>query len=397
MHGTDRRQDGGATLFEEIAAWLMDEALKQTSVSTLFAGCCERLEATGLPLWRAHLSYTTLHPLYAGQGVTWLRGQGNEMASFEHRDAEPERWLNSPLYHLIKRRIPNLRRRLAGPLARLDFPVLKEYREAGATDYLAYVEQFGPDTEHLQGMVGSWATDREDGFTEAEIASLKRLQKSLAVAAKMSVKDQVASNLASTYLGPTAGSKVLDGRIQRGDVETIHAVIWLSDMRGSTRLAEALEPIEYIAALNAHFEAIARPLLARGGEVLSFLGDGVLGIIPIGPGGVDEATACARAVDAGREALARAREDGTAFGLALHLGDVMFGNIGVPERLSFSVIGPAVNEAARLEGLTKALGRPMLVSDRVARNVDLPWDSMGERLLRGVGRGLAIYALPEKG
>lgn len=395
MGDMDRKTVEGTTLFEGIAAWLMDESLRDTSVPALFEGCCERLTAAGLPLWRAHLSYTTLHPLYAAQGITWLRGQGREAASFEHRTEAPERWLNSPLYHLIQRRVPTLRRRLSGPLAMLDFPVLKEYREAGATDYLAYAEQFSPGAERQQGMVGSWATDREGGFTDAEIAALTHLQKSLAVAAKMSVKDQIASNLATTYLGPTAGTKVLDGRIQRGDVETIHAVIWLSDMRGSTRLAEDLEPAEYIAALNAHFEATARPLLARGGEVLSFLGDGVLGIIPIGPGGLDEPSACAQAVEAAREALARARSDGTEFGLALHVGDVMFGNIGVPERLSFSVIGPAVNEAARLEALTKLLGRPLLASDRVARNVDLPWDPMGERRLRGVGRELAIFALPK--
>lgn len=389
-----RRADTGGTMFESVAAWLMEEALRDTNVPALMEGCCQRLSAAGLPLWRAHLSYTTLHPLYAAQGVTWLRDQGAEAAAFEHRAQEPERWLHSPLYHMVNRRIPFLRRRLTGPHAMLDFPVLKEYREAGITDYLGYVERFSPDAERMQGMVGSWATDREDGFSEAEITALTRLQKALAVAAKMSVQGQISRNLASTYLGPTAGFNVLDGRIQRGDLETIHAVIWLSDMRGSTRLAEELAPADYIHALNAHFEATAGPLLARGGEVLSFLGDGVLGIVPVGANGVDEATACVRAVEAAREALVRAREDGTEFGLALHVGDVMFGNIGVPERLSFSVIGPAVNEAARLEALTKLLGRPVLVSDRVARNVDLPWEALGDRRLRGVGRELSIFALP---
>ncbi len=378
---------------EGIAAWLMEEALRDAPIPALFEGCCSRLRAAGLPLWRGHISYTTLHPLYAAGGVTWLRESGAEVDAYEHRAEEPDRWLNSPLYHMVSTRVPLLRRRLAGPEALIDFPVLEEYRAAGATDYLGFVDSFDGDEDRLRGMVGSWTTDRAGGFTDAEIAALSRIQKYLAVAAKMSIKDQIARNVAAAYLGPTAGLRVLDGRIQRGDLDTIHAVIWLSDMRGSTHMAETLSPEEYIARLNDHFEATAGALIAHGGEVLSFLGDGVLGIVPIGDDGPDETEACARAVEAARVALARASGGAPDFGLALHVGDVMYGNIGVPDRLSFSVIGPAVNEAARIEALTKEVGRPVLASARVAAAVDAGWEALGERALPGVGHAVEVFAL----
>ena len=194
---------------------------------------------------------------------------------------------------------------------------------------------------------------------------------------------------------------MLNGQIRRGDGEMIHAVIWYSDMRDSTRLADGMAAEDFLRTVNSYFECTAGAVLANGGEVLRFIGDAVLAIFPIRDG--DSQSACERAMAAARDAEARlgvvnderARHDLEAldYGLGLHVGDVMFGNIGVPERLEFSVIGPAANEVARIEGLTKTLGRRTLASAEFARSVPRYWESAGSHALKGVGAPLEVVVL----
>ena len=388
-------------LLDQVADWLMDQALGEASVEALFAGCCERLLAAGLPLLRGHLSHRTLHPLFAGVGITWVRGKELQVERFTHTDdAPPEHWLQSPLHYMIERRMPIMRRRLTGEEALLDFPVLKEFKASGGTDYLAFLERF--DAEEEDGIIGSWVTDRAAGFTDAEIDALSRLRTRLAVACKMGIRGQVARNVVTTYLGPSAGLRVLGGKIRRGDGETLHAVIWYSDLRGSTRMSESLDPADYIRALNEYFEATAGAVLEAGGDVLSFIGDAVLAIFAIGEGEDGAAAGCTKALEASSKAetrlaktnKARARRgaEPLVYGLALHVGDVEFGNIGVPERLSFSVVGPVVNTVARLESLTKTLNRPILVSAQFADTLPIAWHSLGHHTVSGITEPLEIYA-----
>lgn len=388
-------------LLDQVADWLMDQALGEASIETLFVGCCERLLAAGLPLLRGHISYRTLHPLFSGVGITWVRGQELQVERFPHTDKPPpERWLLSPLHYMIERRMPIMRRRLTGEEALLDFPILKEIKTSGGTDYIAFLERF--DTDSKDGIIGSWVTDRAVGFTDAEIESLTRLKTRLAVACKMGIRGQVARNVVTTYLGPSAGLRVLDGQIRRGDGETLHAVIWYSDLRGSTRMSETLDSADYIRALNDYFEATAGAVLEAGGDVLSFIGDAVLAIFPIGEGEDGAADGCKKALEASSKAgtrlamtnKARAKRsaDPLIFGLGLHVGDVVFGNIGVPERLSFSVVGPVVNTVARLESLTKTLNRPILVSAKFADTLPIAWDSLGHHTVSGITEPLEVYA-----
>lgn len=392
-------------LIDTVADWLMTQALGETEIEDLLEGCCERLRSVGVPVWRAQLSFRILHPLYGGFSLTWWRGRGVDTEGFERAGDATPMFAQSPHYHQIQTGIHHLRRHLVGDEALLDFPILEDLRAEGGTDYFAYVVEFGEGRQ--DGIVGSWTTDRGSGFSEADIAALLRIQRRLAVACKMRIRTQVARNVMTTYLGPDAGLRVLDGQIARGDGDSIHAVIWYSDLRDFTRMTDSMPSEAYLAVLNNYFECTAGSVLDHGGDVLNFIGDAVLAIFPIRKGGLTRKRACQKALAAARDAQQRLsvvnqtrRADGQeplAFGLGLHLGDVAFGNIGVPERLSFSVIGPTVNEVARLESLTKTLGRPVLVTGEIARSVPIEWDSLGQHKLRGIGHALEIFAPPSGG
>ena len=406
MRNEESIEAAGTQLVDRVADWLMSHALGDSDVEQIFDGCCHRLHAAGIPLWRGLLTFRTLHPLFASTSLIWRRGDGADTQHFLHGEAfTSDEYFRSPMYHLFKTQLPFLRRRLVGDGALLDFPALLEFHDQGATDYFAYLIPFARDDEpgpHTDGIIGSWATDRPSGFTDQDIRSLMRIQRRLVVSCKVQIKNQVTKDVLDTYLGPDAGRQVLNGQIKRGDGETIHAVIWFSDMRDSTRLADSLSGEQFLATVNSYFECTAGAVIANGGEVLRFIGDAVLAIFPIRGDGDDVRTACEKALQASREAEARLaalnstrRADGLEpldFGLGLHVGDVIYGNIGVPERLEFSVIGPAANEVARLENLTKKLKRRVLVSGDFAGNLNGGFDSLGEHDLRGVGQPLEVLA-----
>ena len=391
-------------LIGEVANWLMGQALADTDFETLYDGCCARLRAVGIPLCRGQIAYSILHPLYGGMGLTWVRDQGVEVESYAHSgDAFPDKFKASPLYHMIETRIPFLRRRLVGEGALLDYPVLSELRDRGVTDYFGFLVPFGDD--QLDGMVGSWATDRASGFSDRDIASLQRIQQRLGVACKMRIKDQIARNVVTAYLGADAGLRVLNGQIRRGDGERLQAAIWYSDLRDSTGLAETQSTDDFIQLLSDYFECAGGAVLAQGGEIMNFIGDAVLAIFAVRKGRMTARQACARALAAGRDAQRRLtatnrlrRAGGLvplSFGLGLHLGEMLFGNIGMPERVSFSVVGPAVNQAVRLEALTKELKQPVLASEQFADKVRTEWVPQGRHKMRGIRQASMIFALAE--
>ena len=393
-------------LIDRIADWLMSSALGEVGVDSIFEGCCQRLHAAGVPLVRALTAFRTLHPLFASVTLVWKLNQGVASNPILHTEAfSTEQWHRSPMHHLVRHRLLFLRRRLTGEHAIVDFPVLEELRDAGVTDYLCYRTPFtrnedpGPE---VGGIMGSWSTDRPSGFSEEDLRIFGRIQRRYAVSCKVQIQRRITENVLETYLGPDAGARVLDGQIRRGDGERIHAVIWYSDLRGSTRLADRLDPHAFIERLNQYFECTAGAVIAGGGEVLRFVGDAVLAIFPIREGGDDARAAAARALAAARDAerrlsrtnesLARAGTEPIEFGLGLHVGDVMYGNIGVPQRLEFSVIGPAANEVARIEDLTKALGRRVLVSAAFAEAADARCETLGSHPLRGVATPVEVFA-----
>lgn len=389
------------TLINHVANWLMAKALDDTDLETVVMGCCERLQAAGVPLYRGHFTFTILHPLYGAMGITWNRNESVTVKGYPHVPGEQmtEMYSKSPHFYMMERELGHLRCRLDVGRG-LEFPIFEDLRAEGATDYFAFVAPFTGGER--AGMLGSWSCDQEGGFTDTDIEALMRIQDRLAVACKMAVRSVLTRNVLETYLGTNAGDRVLKGQIHRGDGDAIQAVIWYSDLRGSTVMADTLPRQDYISSLNAYFDAAGGAVVDKGGEILSFIGDGLLAIFPVKSSRSNYSKSCRQAMDATTDAFQRieqinqGREAAGAlplrFGVALHKGEVMFGNVGVPERLTFSVFGAAVNEVVRLEKLTSDLGEPILVSDRVADTIKHEWRPLGEHALRGVERDIPIFA-----
>jgi len=344
--------------------WLQHEASRSADPGALLVGLCQRLVEMDVPLRGAALTIRALHPLVAGSTFTWQRGRADA--------------IEMPRFH--------------GMTAAVDGTDVGDARLDLAIGF--------SDGGHP---ILTLTSDRPDGFDRAQRALLRRAAGLLATPLEMVVIRQTAATLLSTYLGRRSGARVLAGAIQRGDGETIHAVLWYSDLRGFTALSESLPRDRVIALLNAHFERLAAPIKAFGGEVLKFMGDGLLAIFPTEPGGAaqacDRALRAARGARAGMAALNSERlaggESPLAFGLALHLGNVMHGNIGAPDRLDFTVIGPAVNLVSRLEALCKDLDRPVLVSADFAAACREALEPIGSYPLPGIAQPAEVFTLAE--
>jgi len=358
---------------------------------------CERLVGCGLPLYRSSVFVRTLHPHTMGRRFSWHPDKPVEVSAAPYAVLESREYLESPVVHVYDTGV-SLRRRLADPAGSLDFTVLADFKAEGVTDYLATPLHFTNGEIH----VATWTTRAPGGFTERQIAGLEAVAAPLARVAEIMALRRVGITLLDTYVGHHAGERILGGKIRRGDTEAINAAIWLSDMRGFTALADRIAPQLLIDLLNRYFDAQVPAILAAGGEVLKFMGDGLLAIFPVAPEDGDARAACTAAFAAAQEARARLvelrkREDahGVRFGLALHLGELLYGNIGGESRLDFTCIGPAVNLAARLEKLAGELGRAILASSDFALRCPglVP---VGEFSLRGFGAAQSVYGLVDE-
>ncbi|MGF1639722.1 MAG: adenylate/guanylate cyclase domain-containing protein [Rhodospirillales bacterium] len=387
--------------------WLLTEGWSIRLPGELVQRLAERLVALALPVYRLRVNIRTLHPQYVGTVYAWQRGRDQiEEITPSHDILREERYLRSP-YAPIFQGAGAVRRRLEGAETPLDFPVLEELRAEGATDYVALPVVFSDDRINAITL----ATDRPGGFTTVDLEMVYGMLPVLARLLEVHALRRTARTILETYLGRQAGERVLQGKIRRGDGENIHAAIWFSDLRGSTALADGMPREDYLALLNDFFGCIAGAVVDHQGEVLRFLGDAVIGIFPIDavsdrPELCPQHTgACGRAIAAARDAMGRMAElnrrrgdrgePPLGYGIALHLGDVLYGNIGIPERLDFTVIGPAVNEAARLEDLCRSLHRPVLISAELARLVGERLVSLGFHALRGVREPHEIFTLPD--
>lgn len=386
---------------DKVADWLNQSVLAGNDLETLVKGFCERLAAAGLPLKRVHLSFSMLHPLYDALGFTWVRGRGLEIESFRNEPGAPsDRFLTSPYYHLLSNKLDHLRRRL-DPSLPSEFPVFDDLRLIGVTDYLAFVHSFNGNAS--QGMMGSWSTDSAAGFSDSMISALLRIQNHLAMATKMAVLTKLADNMMTTYLGGDAGRRVLDGQIKRGEGDTIRAALVMGDMRGSSRLAETSGREIYIDTLNQFFDAVAAPFNRKGGQIMSFIGDGFIAVYPCERHRSQSEIACQAALAAARSATARVtdlnlrrKEKGLTdikFGIGLHVGNVMFGNVGLTDRLTFSVFGSAVNEVQRLQVLTKKYPHSILASKDFASYCGASnWLTLGSEELAGIKQKLTVLS-----
>jgi len=379
-----------------IDRWILGEGPQIDSDVELFDELCWRLLGDGVPLWRATLYIGTLHPLIRGVGARWFRELKviEEFRVLHGWDATDE-YLRSPIRAAIERGTP-FRRRLVEDTP--EYPLLSKLRKAGATDYFA----LALNRTFRLFPVAAWSTDRPSGFSDTDIAALEEINPALAAIVEPRAVRRITENLLDTYLGPQAGRRVLAGQIQRAQGEQLRAVIMMADMRGFTALSDRLPGAEVIELLDDYFDAIVTPVGERKGETLKFMGDGVLAIFPAADDD-DFSGASVQALEAALEGLERLGQINKTrrasdlpevrIGIGLHLGEVIFGNVGAADRLDFTVIGPAVNLASRIEGLTKRLLRPILVSSAFARICPRPLVSLGLHPVRGLSEPEEVFGL----
>jgi adenylate cyclase len=363
-------------LVASVVDGLVKSGLAGCDVPELVADLCRRLNAGGVVVDRAGCSVLTLHPQIVSQEITWRSdGDSTTTTYYSPRMMEDPDTRRGPYFHLALNRLRYKRFPLGEGRAEASMPLLGRFRSQGYTDYFGFfhptggagaISPFARELHLVPCVVGSFATRQPGGFREADIDCFKSVSETLALAAKARTNFDTGSRLLDVYLGRACGSQVLDGRITRGDSSRISCGIWFCDLRHSSQLVTQLPPDEYITLLNRYFDAIVGSVMQAGGEVLKFVGDGVMAIFRSDRPGSDldmrerALTASARAVRDVRALDVPGRS--LEVGIALHVGEVMYGNIGTDERLDFTVIGRAVNKAARLEGLAKQLGHPVLAS-----------------------------------
>lgn len=378
-----------------VREWLIGGAPSAATPQAVIAEMCERVIAAGIPVWRAALFVRTLHPQIMGRRIEWRQGAGVAIGEAPYEVFDSDSFRGSPVARVYEEVRP-LRLRLGDPEARA-FPQLDELRAEGGTDYLAFPVKFTFGEVH----VGTWATRRPGGFTEDHIAALEALSAPLARLTEAYALRRTATNLLDTYVGREAGTRILAGQIRRGFTETIRAAIWLSDMRGFTALADSLPPKALLELLNRYFDCQVPSILKHGGEVLKFMGDGLLAIFPLSadaePGAVCRAALAAAAeVRSSIAALSDWPAPAPRYGVALHIGELLYGNIGAANRLDFTCIGPAVNLTARLQGIARDVRRTTVLSAEFAPHCGAGIVPLGEFALAGFREPQPVFGLRDE-
>lgn len=402
------------TFFAKLSAWLMQAGLAGTSEPDIVSGFCERCVAAGLPLARTTVLVDTLHPVHEGRLVRWGFGPSesplvdygrtstNALAAtgLNPRDVQAaERWRRSPFYRMLESGESLLRRPL-NATTKEEFSWLSDLFAAGMTDYVAIINRFAPEgvIGEMDAVYSSWTTAAPNGFSDDQITALQRIVPFLALAIKSVSLARMTTALMETYLGRDAGRRVLSGRIVRGIADKIDAVIWFSDLRGFTRITDTA-PEQVIPLLNDYSDVVVSAIHEHGGDVLKLIGDGTLAIFSA----EDRTRACdttlsaAIAASKGIVELNKRRvaegKPTTDMYLGLHVGEVFYGNVGSRERLDFTVIGPAVNEAARIAAMCRSVDQPILMSSAFANveGIKRHLVSVGRYALRGVTHAQELF------
>jgi len=401
-----------------LAGWLADSGLRNLPLEELVDGFARKLNEAGVPVARIFASTNTLHPLVLTRALIWDRATGPAThLEFQHADIDHPTMQTIPFADMFRQGVEERRLDLRQPPSGGEPPVFAELRDLGMTDWLGNTFPFGELGPSISGprassgmgqlwLVCSVATDRADGFEDQHLTVLRQVLPLFALAVKAITMRAVGQGLLEAYLGTDPATRVLAGTVRRGEVLDVAAVLFYADLRSFTPLADTLPGRDLLALLDDCFDCVARPLTRLGGEILKFMGDGMLAIFR-----TDDrrrAETCAAALAAASEALdlmellaARRREVGRptpGLDIALHVGTVQYGNVGTDTRLDFTVIGPVVNEAARIEALCGPLGRPLLVSQAFAAAASASRPhlvSLGRHKLRGVREDTELFTLAD--
>jgi adenylate cyclase len=382
--------------YSEIMLWLAQSTRDERFMENIFAALCNRLQAAGSPIKRASLNLQIQHPQWLGARMTWCDGmQVADLARFDHDVLTRSEYIGSPAQE-IREGADVVRENLErDPAQGRKHAIFDELRGMGLTDYVAWPIHHTLGKRHFV----TFATDRPGGFTEEQLAGLFGLLPVLALVSEIRVKNRLARTLLDTYVGSHAGELILAGATRRGSGMTVPAAIMICDLRDFTRISDNWPRDDVIDLLNSYFDAVSEPISRRGGEILKFMGDGLLAIFPL-----SQPQACANllhAVAEARQAMKAFNESNREqdreplnYGVGIHIGDVMYGNIGSRARLDFTVIGPAVNLASRLEALTKQLGKPVVMSRAFAEQVEgeFKLESLGKHAVRGFSDPVELFA-----
>jgi adenylate cyclase len=396
MNAPDAHPVAGLRLGDEVVDWLTNGTRDERFIDNIFAQMCIRLQRAGIPLKRASLHVQINHPQWLGARMLWSDGmQEIEIARVDYDVRERSEFIGSPASE-IHGGVEEIRENLArDPELGRQHAVYHDMRAQGLTDYVAWPMYHTLGKRHIV----TFATDRRGGFEQVHIDALRRVMPVLALVSEIRIKNRLARTLLETYVGPHAAEMVLAGATRRGSGTTVRAAIMICDLRDFTRISDNWPRDDVIDLLNGYFDAMVEPITQHGGEILKFIGDGLLAIFPL-----SQPQACANllhAVTDARKAMAalnaRNAEAGRAplnSGIGVHLGDVMYGNIGSVSRLDFTVIGPAVNMASRMEALTKQVGRNVLLSRAFAEHLegDFALERVGEYPVRGFNDPIELFA-----
>ncbi len=400
------RSDEAARLQERartITYWLLGEQrLRSGRMTFLIDSFARRLRDAGMPLERASLHMPQLHPQMAARSFMWdVEAGGAAEMGFQHSARDSQAYTASPV-RLIFEGGGAARHRLDGQNAEngpAAYPILDDLIERGFTDYVILPLPFGGGINNALSL----ATRRPGGFEDEDRALVEAVLPAFTALIELQQTRRTARDLLSTYVGPNTGERIFNGTIRRGDGEVIHAILWFCDLRGFTALSETMPLDQVIELLNTYFDCMAGPVTNRGGEVLKFVGDAMLAIFSCDAENATECDALGAALSAAEEAatgIAALSEVRRAVGqvpldcgISLHIGDVMYGNIGAADRLDFTVIGPAVNLVCRLESLCAELDRQILVSSDIARLAPHRFDSHGYHQFKGMAEPREVFSL----
>ena len=382
---------------QPVIDWLFSEGRMVVDNSEFALQLAHQLIAGGAPIDRLLLTIQTLNPEIAATSNTWLRSSDSIVPfNAQHGTLKTDRYIGSPMQQLFETE-KRVRQRL-NQLPENAHAAYTELAEDGYTDYLALPILFNWGL----GSALILSTKCAQGFSDADIENFRVLRNYLAPIIEVYSLRHLSKSLMNTYVGKRTGEKVLSGMIQRGDADTLHAALWFSDLRDFTQLTENLPAQQVLEMLNEYFGFVAAAVTARGGEIMRFIGDAMLIVFPI-DGDMCQRTACNAAIDSAIDAQStlaslnhRRRRHGEPeikFGVGLNVGEVVYGNVGAPDRLDFTVMGPAVNRTARLESLTKTLGNNILFSQQFAELIDTPSTYLGMHKMKGIAATQAVYAV----
>ncbi len=382
-----------------ILDWLVNETRGERFIDNILMAMCEKLLAAGVPVTRSSLHFRTNHPQWIGARILWAEGMKEaKINTFAYGVENTPQYLNSPVNE-IHNGANEVRKNLEDLWEGDDNPFYQELRDEGYSEYIAWPVDHTFDKRH----VVTFSTNRPGGFTGEHLDFLRDLLPALTLVSEIRLKNIMARTLLQTYVGPHASEQILSGVITRGSGTTVGAAIMICDLRDFTAISDLWPRDDVIQLLNDYFDAMSDPIERHGGEILKFMGDGLLAIFPL-----SKPSACEdllTAIREGQEAMAQLNEqhkrlgrEPLRYGVGVHVGDVMYGNIGSRRRLDFTVIGPAVNVASRLESLTKEVKRPVLLSRAFVEmaTCSQEMDSLGSFPLRGLGEPVDVFAFRDK-